>query len=271
MSGFSADWLALREPVDADARSTAVTQAVAASLPTERVVRVVDLGCGTGSNVRFLASRLGAQVDWRLLDHDRALLAEAARLLGPHVETHVVDLRTLSPGDIGPADLVTASALLDLVSEDWLSVFVRACRDLDAAVLVALNYDGRVACTPADADDGLVIGLVNRHQRTDKGFGPALGPDSGARAAVLLLDAGYSVVTAKSDWVIGPDRNALQRALMQGWAGAAIEVDPDSRSRIDAWLERRLTHIDAGRSHLTVGHDDVAATLNHRSAAIANR
>ena len=271
MSGFSAEWLALREPVDADARAASVTQAVVASLPTGRVVRVVDLGCGTGSNVRFLASRLGAQVDWRLLDHDRALLDEAARLLGPRVETHAVDLRALSSDDIGAADLVTASALLDLVSEEWLFDFVRACTRLQAAVLVALNYDGRVECTPADADDGFVVGLVNRHQRTDKGFGPALGPDSGARAAALLADAGYSVVMAKSDWVIGPDRSALQVALIRGWAGAAVEIEPDHRVRIGAWLERRLAHVDAGRSHLIVGHDDVGATLNHRSSAIVNR
>lgn len=271
MSGFSADWLALREPADADARSTPVTRAITASLPANRVVRVVDLGCGTGSNVRFLAPRLGPQVHWCLLDHDRALLDEAERLLGAGIATHVVDLRTLTPDDIGPADLVTASALLDLVSEDWLAGFVRACRSLDAAVLVALNYDGRVACTPADADDGFVIALVNRHQRTDKGFGPALGPDSGERAAARLAEAGYTVVTAKSDWVIGPDRGALQRELIQGWASAAREIAPDNRARIDAWLERRLAHVDAGRSHLIVGHDDVGATLNHRSAAIANR
>lgn len=266
MSGFSADWLALREPADRDARAASVTATVIASLPVDRVVHIADLGCGTGSNVRFLAPRLGRRVTWHLLDHDASLLREAARLLGQGVETRVADLRTLRPGDIGPADLVTASALLDLVSEDWLADFVRTCRGLGAVVLVALNYDGRVECTPSDPEDAFVIALVNRHQRTDKGFGPALGPDSGARAAARLAEAGYTVVTAKSDWVIGPDRAALQRELIRGWAGAAVEIDAGSRARIDAWLTRRLAHVDAGRSHLIVGHDDVGGTLG-----IANR
>lgn len=271
MSGFSAEWLALREPADVDARSESVTRAVLSSLPADRALRVADLGCGTGSNVRFLAARLDQPVRWRLLDHDGALLSEAARLLGAQVETHVVDLRTLSADDLGPADLVTASALLDLVSDDWLAAFVRTCRLLGAAVLVALNYDGRVACTPPDADDAFVNALVNRHQRTDKGFGPALGPDSGARAAAHLGGAGYTVVSSKSDWVIGPDRRELQRQLILGWAGAASESEPGAAPRITAWCTRRLQHVDAGTSHLVVGHDDVGGTLDTRHVSRANR
>lgn len=264
MSGFSADWLALREPADVEARlqAAAVTHAVTAALPADRPVRVVDLGCGTGSNVRFLASRLGLRVHWRLLDHDEELLAHAARLLGSHVETRMVDLRVLSQDDIGEADLVTASALLDLVSDAWLSSFVRICRRANAAVLIALNYDGRVSCSPADDDDEFVRDLVNRHQRTDKGFGPALGPDSGARTAEQLTGAGYSVHSAKSDWVIDADRAELQRQLIEGWAGAAIELSPDDRARILAWQARRLQHVSAGISQIIVGHDDVAGILN---------
>lgn len=266
MSGFSAEWLALREPADSDARMQAgqVTRAVLETLPTDRLVEVVDLGCGTGSNVRFLSERLGSQVRWRLLDHDAALLVHAARLAGPHVETRAVDLRQLTVVDLGDADLVTASALLDLVSDAWLATFVRACRDRGAAVLVALNYDGRITCAPADDDDAFVRTLVNRHQRTDKGFGPALGPEAGARAAERLAAAGYRVTSAKSDWEIGPDRAELQRQLIAGWAEAAIELEPGARRRIEAWRTRRTQHVDAGGSHLTVGHDDVGATLVDR-------
>lgn len=273
MSGFSAEWLALREPVDAAARLVAdgVTRTVTDGLVSGRVVRVVDLGCGTGSNVRFLRPRIDVPVQWRLLDHDERLLAEAARLLDGTVATRVVDLRALTPDDLGAADLVTASALLDLVSDAWLERFVGLCRSLGASVLMALNYDGRVTCAPADADDALVVGLVNRHQRTDKGFGPALGPDAGARVAARLADAGYSVVSAKSDWIIGADRAELQRQLIQGWAGAALEVEPDAGARIDAWKTRRLQYVDSGTSHLVVGHDDVGGTLGHRESSIANR
>ena len=48
MSGFSADWLVLREPFDARARDPAVLDAVTASLKAYRSIRIVDLACGTG-------------------------------------------------------------------------------------------------------------------------------------------------------------------------------------------------------------------------------
>jgi len=106
-----------------------------------------------------------------------------------------------------------------------------------------------------------VRALVNRHQRTDKGLGPALGPDSGGRAADLLRAAGYDVVSATSDWVMDGTQAQLQRELVAGWAGAAIELAPAEASRIHRWQERRVAHIAAGVSRIIVGHTDVGATL----------
>ena len=262
MSGFSAEWLALREPADSAARAPRVTQAVADATAGRTPLRIVDLGCGTGSNVRYLASRLPQPQAWRLVDHDPALLA-AARTLVPHaVETRVADLRELEPAVVDGCDLVTASALLDLVSEAWVRRFASLCHAAGAAVLVVLNYDGRTVCTPPDPDDDLVRDLMNTHQRTNKGFGPALGPDSGPRTAQALADAGYRVVVEKSDWVMGPDQADLQRALIGGWADAATEVRPEAAERIRAWQTRRLAHIDAGTSTVRVGHDDVGAVID---------
>jgi len=58
MSGFSADWLSLREPYDLRARSTKVLDAVAAALAPLPTLTIVDLACGTGSTLRALAPHL---------------------------------------------------------------------------------------------------------------------------------------------------------------------------------------------------------------------
>ena len=98
----------------------------------------------------------------------------------------------------GPVDLVTTSALLDLVSDEWLQRFVVETAARRLPVYAALSYDGRIEMTPADAADEKIIAAVNAHQRTDKGFGPALGPDGGAdgdravRARRLFGGAGRS-------------------------------------------------------------------------------
>lgn len=266
MSGFSAEWLALREPADVAARAPGVTAAIVEALQHRDALQVADLGCGTGSNVRYLAARLPQRQAWRLLDHDAALLAAARAMVPIDVETHVADLRALDSLPLDDCDLVTASALLDLVSETWVWQLVARCRAAGAAVLVVLNYDGRIECTPADPDDRFVRDLVNAHQRGDKGFGPALGPDAGSRTAHALTEAGYRVVVEKSDWVMGPDQAELQRQLLAGWADAAVELQPLEAARIRTWEARRLTLVNTGVSSIRVGHDDVAGVLDARVA-----
>ena len=256
MSGFSAEWLALREPADTAARSSALAAFVAPNAGRAFQGRLLDLGGGTGANIRYLASRLPSPQMWTLIDDDQALLAKAP----PHVLTHRADLnRVLDDGELfeGSA-LLTASALLDLVSERWLAKLVLRCKATAAAALFALNYDGRIACSPEDPEDEDIRKLVNQHQRTDKGFGPALGPDSGARAIALLSAAGYTTRQERSDWKLTSDMRALQRELVTGWAGAASDIAPAKTPAITAWRTRRLAHIDAGRSRIVVGHLDVA-------------
>ena len=261
MSGFSAEWLALREPADVEACAEAVSRHVAEALAGRSSVRVVDLGSGTGSNVRYLSSLLAGDAQWLLVDDEPALLAVAARSVPKQVETRVHDLRQLDTSLFAGCDFVTASALLDLVSDRWLLALAERCRAARAHVLFALNYDGRLHCTPADADDDLIRDAVNRHQRGDKGFGPALGPASGARAVAVFSAAGYRIVRGQSDWDLGVAHEELQRQLIGGWAAAASEIAPRDATRIEQWRRRRLAHVDGGVSRLVVGHDDVGGVF----------
>ena len=272
MESFSADWLALREPADHAARSVAptaaLTSALAARLVGRPATRAVDLAAGTGSNVRYLMPRVPHIQHWTLVDHDPALLAQAWRLLLPigaaadrSFDVRQGDLAALDTVSFDGCALVTASALLDLVSEAWIRALARRCRAADADALFALTYDGRIACDPADVDDEPVRALVNQHQHGEKGFGPALGPDATRVAEACFRAEGYDVCVTASDWVLAPDQHELQRALIEGWAGAARELSPADAAIIDGWRARRVAYIDAARSTLRVGHQDLAGSL----------
>ena len=262
---FSAEWLALREPADSAARSEALTRALADAMPGDGPLQVLDLASGTGANARYLSGRLRRDQDWLLTDHDAVLLSAVPDQLTAadgrtcHITTRRVDLSTLDADLFGNRQLVTASALLDLVSESWIRRAAQHCRRSRATVLFALTYNGRIECDPADAEDTTLRDLVNRHQLTDKGFGPALGPSAPAAAERVFAEAGYAVRRAASDWKLTPDMGELQRQLIEGWASAARELDRGRRQAIDGWLSRRLSLINRRASRVIVGHDDLLA------------
>jgi hypothetical protein len=262
---FSAEWLSLREPADEAARSEALTRALADVLPRDRVLRILDLGSGTGANARYLFNRIRNEQEWLLTDHDAALLAAVPNRLTSadgracRIATRQVDLSMLDDDLFKERQLVTASALLDLVSESWIRRLAQQCGQSRAAALFALTYSGRVECDPFDADDAMIRDLVNRHQRNDKGFGPALGPSAPASAERAFADAGYAVHRAPSDWVLTPDMSELQRQLIDGWAVAACEIEAVRSDAIDGWRSRRLAFVARRASRIIVGHEDVLA------------
>jgi hypothetical protein len=263
VSSFSAEWLALREPYDRAARSGVVLEAVAEAFRDAPSIAVVDLACGSGATLRALAPRLPSRQSWRLVDNNLSLLAKAAAAgQAPQltVTPTPVDLaRDLELALDGPLDLVTASALLDLVSAEWLDRFVIEAAARRLPVYAALTYDGRVVVEPDRSLDAEVLAGFDLHQRTDKGFGPALGPGAAARAVERLEHFGYRIVQGRADWMFGPDDRAVQEALFAGWAEVAPLTTGLSPAAIDGWLARRRADLEQGRSRLRVGHLDIFA------------
>jgi len=260
---FSASWLTLREPFDRRARNPAVLNAVADWAADRDSVAVVDLACGLGSTLRAVTGRLPPRQNWRLVDNDLSLLARAATLARPPeltVTATPVDLaRDLEAALDGPVELVTTSALLDLVSPEWLERLATETAARRLPVYAALSYDGLATIEPADTLDGAIIESVNRHQRRDKGFGPALGPEAAATAPARFEAIGYQVTQGSSDWVFTPKDTEIQLEVLTGWAAATREVGDITIGDIIAWLGRRQDHLAAGRSAMRVGHVDFFA------------
>jgi hypothetical protein len=262
MSDFSPEWLALREPYDLRARNAGVLAAVSAAFAERHAVAVVDLACGTGATLRAISARLPPQQHWLLVDNDLGLFARAS--LPPQrrrvIATKPIDLaRDLEAALDGPIDLVTMSALLDLVSATWIGRLAVETAARRLPVYAALTYDGRVALDPPDPLDAAVIAAVNEHQRRDKGFGPALGPKAAGEAIARFTALGATVVQGHADWVLGRDDRVIQEAILAGWAAAAGETGSLEPAALAAWLSRRRAHVVGGRSRLSVGHVDFFA------------
>ncbi|MCC5865402.1 MAG: class I SAM-dependent methyltransferase [Wenzhouxiangella sp.] len=271
---FEADWLSLREPVDARARSKELAERLARRWPEENRLRIVDLGAGHGSNQRWLAPRLPQSQHWTLVDHDPQLLAwaEATRL--PERVSTQASIANLAnwplPGDPAP-DLVTASAFFDLASKALIDRLAAELAEHQCAGLFALSVDGHWACLDAggsplqDPETEQLRTLFNRHQQQDKGLGQALGPEAARFLPACLEQAGMVVTQQPSPWLLPAGDDSLvplARQLLAGWAEAAREQanhEGLAAAWIDGWHRRLLDDLLAGQLGLSVGHVDVLA------------
>lgn len=273
MSGFSPEWLGLREPADLAARDPALlVRAVSAARRAAHArgaVRpvIVDLGCGTGATVRAMAPHLGDGAHWRLVDHDPRLLALAKGAAGPGARAFAMDLRTVGDLPLGGADLVACSALLDLVSGEWLAALADRLAGLGCAFHAALSYDGVMRWTPDLPADAAVTEGFNRHQRRDKGLGPALGPGAPAAAAASLKARGFDIACAASPWRLCGSQARLQAALVDGIALAAAEAGV---AGAESWAQARREAAGAG-ALCEVGHVDVLALPFAPATSQSNR
>jgi hypothetical protein len=247
--GFAADWLALREPADLAARDQGLLRLAASHAGAAPVI--LDLGCGTGATTRAMTSYLPSDAEWRLLDGDGQLLEQAKSRVGKCGTIIEQDLSDVSALPLEDVTLVTASALLDLVSATWVSEL--AAR-LSVPFYAALSYNGEMRWSPEDKRDAQVTTYFNTHQQSDKGLGQALGPQAGSRTVEILRGAGFEVHMAQSPWRLGPDMKDLHAELTDGIAAAAQDAGCKDA---DEWGTYRRTC--AEHCQCEIGHVDLFA------------
>ena len=261
MSKFSSEWLELREPVDHAARSEEIVSALCHYFLNDRQLIIADIGGGTGSTQRVLSPAMPQELAWHVLDNDPDLILEARNKPGGENTTFSsVDLaNSITPVFEPVPDLVATSAFLDLVSLTWLEILVSEITHRRIPFYAALSYDGRLRCHPTHPLDDEIFAAFNKHQKTDKGFGPALGPDAAKSAKKLFENCGYTVFEAESNWEAGPQHADFLSHLIHGWHNAACEIREAEQSEFGTWLSSREEEINIGKLSVFTGHKDLLA------------
>ena len=249
----SPNWLVLREPADAAARSAELAERLARHLAAGGRLVIHDLGGGNGAMGRWLAPRLPGPQHWVVYDRDADLLelAAAAPPGSATVEARQSDLTRLTADDLAGASLITASALLDLLTADELVRMLRAC--IGCPMLLALTVVGRVALTPADPLDAHMAVAFNAHQWR----GGLLGPNAVAAAVETLRHMGAEVLVRPSPWRLDATHADLTAEWLEGWVAAACEQEPALADVAAPYRDRRLAQAASGELAVTVDHADL--------------
>jgi len=261
----SPEWLVLREPADAAARSTELAERLGRHLPAAGGLVIHDLGAGSGAMGRWLAPRLPGRQHWVVHDRDADLLKLAvADPPGPAadgaavtVEARRSDITRLAPGELAGASLVVASALLDMLTADELAAMLGACAATGCPILLAMTVVGRVALTPADPLDARVAAAFNARQRRATTAGRLLGPDAVDTAVQELRRTGAEILVRPSPWRLDAAHAELTAEWFGGWVAAACKQEPALAGEAGAYRDRRLAQAAAGALVVTVEHADL--------------
>ena len=263
-------WLALREPADAAARAAQLVESVRDRTAGSGRLVVHDLGCGTGSMGRWLAPQLSGPQHWIMYDRDPDLLEHAAATMAGAaadgapvtVETRRADITRLTADGLAGAGLITASALLDMLTAEELERIVAACCAARCPTLLTISVAGRVELTPPDPLDAEIAEAFNDHQRRTTGGRRLLGPDAVDAAADGFNRRGARVLIAASPWRLGAEQVELVSEWFAGWVDAACEQRPELTGPLAAYSQRRRVEAAQGRLEVVVQHRDLLASFD---------
>ncbi|MHA6799326.1 class I SAM-dependent methyltransferase [Bounagaea algeriensis] len=275
MSTTQAEWLALREPADAAARAQELVEWLRPRLvPVGGELRIRDLGCGTGALGRWLARRLPGPQHWTAQDRD----ADALARIGPDLHGRTAadgrpvrvtpeqrDLTALTAGMLAGTSLVTASALLDVLTAPQLERVAACCTAARVPVLVALTVTGGVAFDPPHPADTAFRDAFNAHQRRRAGRHRRLGPDAAAAARIAFRRRGARVLTRPAPWRLDAGSAALAETWLRGWVDAAQRQRPSLARRAAEYVHERLSLLRAGELSVRVEHADLLVLPPGRS------
>ncbi|HEV2781201.1 MAG TPA: SAM-dependent methyltransferase [Actinophytocola sp.] len=261
-TGLRPEWLALREGADAGARAVGLLDPLRSwfARRSDAGLIIRDLGCGTGSMGRWLSGRLPRPQHWILHDRDHDLLDRAVGALPGMVSVsgEPGDITELRAADLAGTSLVTASALLDLLTAAEVVRLADACAAAGCPALLTLSVLGRAELDPADPLDEEIAAAFNAHQRREVAGRRLLGPDA-FDVAIGAFSRKSVVYRQPSPWRLGPADAALTEEWLRGWVAAATEHRPDLEPAARPYLARRLAANAAGRLRVVVEHGDLLA------------
>ena len=256
-----ARWLALRVEADNAARASTVgtllprlVQYLTATGAGDRGVQVIDLGSGTGANQRWLAPRLPFEQDWLLIDQDQRLQRHLP--VAPRTRLLTADVGILGSvvNRLSGAQLVTCSALLDVLSVDQLDAIGSALALTRQPALFSLTVTGAMELSPSHPLDSHLIRAFNAHQRRD---GRA-GPNAVNILTRALRASNGQLWTGETPWLLDrhDDGEFLQQFLTDRVA-AAVAQDPSLNSTGAGWLALRLAQLAEHGLEISVRHRDL--------------
>ena len=259
MHEFQNKWLNLRESIDRNSRNQKILYLINNFYKNNSHIKIIDLGSGTGSNYRFLKSRLSNNQYWSFVDisyQSTSFFKKNIKYSSKIKKTNfkIVDaINNLNKIKFNEYNLVTGSAFLDILPNKWFKKFHRLNADTEI-VYFALNYDGNFKFLPKHKDDKKIVNIFNKDQKSDKGIGElAVGPNC-TSIIKKVFKTTHKTFVLDSTWDVNKNYE-FQTYFLK----FCKDIINKNKLNLDQWLEFRLRLIKEKNSRFILKNNDFLA------------
>ena len=254
-------------------------------LSKKHEIDLIDFCCGTGS---FLMWALNKNISFQnciLVDYDIKLLKSIKSNLRTHLKskytvqsnTNNLNLlikknsKTISSVSIEKYDcdeyshnnkalhVISYSAALDLMSKSSIDIALKKIKK-NNIFYFSLCFNGLVKWTPTNTFDKYILAFFNNHQRSDKGFGNALGHKSIEYLRKKAGKLNLNITVADSPWIIKnkseKDTVFMKRYLLD-IRKSLFHMEGIDKNILRKWYEDKKYDLENKKIKLYVGHNDI--------------
>lgn len=294
---FDPNWLQERYPFDADARNKEREWEAIHQFAYLDHVHLVDLGTGTGSNVRYYLEQFPQNQTWHCVEEDGALkemfwqnIKQLAKTEGYELEWNGEALKMSKSGhwvnihfvegnlmeldslvDLLRTDFILANAVFDLFSEAQFSELIHIISHHSLSLFFSLNYEG-MKFFPSEEADVFYIDQYNAHMKRPQPFGHGMGPDASQLMEKAFRTALAEVKLGESIWEIGEKDEKMLTYLLGFFEDALADwwKTTEEKAAFIAWIGRKKTMIQEQQLAANVYHQDVLASFFPSIASSSN-
>ena len=259
MHEFNNNWLIQREKIDSLSRSKIAISKINNFIKNKDKISIIDLGCGTGSNYRYLSPKIKKKQSWDMLDislksinYFKEDISKSKKVDNvKFIKTNVI--KNIKKIDFNNYDIVTGSAFLDIMPNSWFRDFYNL--NINSKIIYfSINYDGFFKFFPKHKDDGLVLKLFNSDQKSDKGIGlKAVGPNC-SKIINSMFTKTHKTFILKSDWKVENNKD-FQLTFIK----FCEDVVSKSNKNYKEWIHFRKDNILKNKSKIILRNKDFLA------------
>ena len=281
---FTTTWINLRESYDMLSRSDLLQNLYKNN--KMNLKKVIDLGGGNGSFLRWCHYKNIIYDDFLIIDNDEALLKSfysrtksylsmmSLSLIKDNMMSYrIQNLKnnkdgfiTLKKQDfyksidiINDYNLVSFSAVSDLLSKKFIKcLFDKVNKGTN--LYFSICFDGRVKWKNKNKHDKYIVSMFNQHQKQEKTTGVALGLDSIKFIKNLSTKNDYKIYIADSSWSVDSldnDSRIFQKAYLNTIYKPLKKFELTDRDILEDWIRSKKNDIESKNSNLVVGHKDI--------------